>query len=90
MVGAQFSTGYGVGVKIRIRINLKSKKMKLDLTKITYLEFEGIDFKDSPDFCDAFITKGIYDGRKLKDAELDHLNDNEPDFLHQRLMDFIN
>lgn len=27
----------------------------MDITKIDNIEFEGIDYKDAPDFCDAFI-----------------------------------
>ena len=33
--------------------------MKLDLRKVDNMEFDGIDFSDYPDFCDAFFTCGF-------------------------------
>lgn len=35
-------------------------KKTLDFSKICDIEVDGIDFRDYPDFCDAFICEGIY------------------------------
>jgi hypothetical protein len=37
-------------------MNNKNKKT-IDLTKITDIEFEGIDHRDYPDYCNAYISK---------------------------------
>ena len=39
--------------------------MILDLTKIEDIEFDGIDYYDCPDFCDAFILSATYKGRDM-------------------------
>lgn len=48
--------------------------------------FEGIDHRDFPDYCDAFISSAIYDGRILSDDELDELNE-DTDLLYELLTD---
>ena len=41
------------------------------------LEVDGIDMRDYPDFCDAYICSGTYDdGEELTDDDLDSLNDD--------------
>lgn len=41
------------------------------------LEVEGIDTRDYPDFCDAYICSGQYNsGDELTDSDLDKLNDD--------------
>ena len=32
------------------------KNINIDLTKITYIDFEGIDHKDYPKYCDSYIS----------------------------------
>ena len=46
----------------------------MDYKKIKNIEVEGIDTKDYPDFCDAFISKADYDGKPMTDVQLDELN----------------
>jgi len=46
-------------------------------TKIyTNVKFEGLDFNDYPDYCDAYITYAEIDGTPLTDDEIEDLNDN--------------
>jgi hypothetical protein len=53
--------------------------------KITNIEIDGINFKDYPDFCDAFISYAEYeDGTPLTDEELDELN-ADGDFVHEQV-----
>lgn len=41
------------------------------------LIIEDIDFRDAPDFCDAFIASGTFeDGTPLDDDTLDELNED--------------
>lgn len=45
---------------------------------IVDIEFGGIDHRDAPDYCDAYITHARYKrtGLALTDDELDTLNDD--------------
>jgi len=47
-------------------------------TKIINAEFEGIDHKDYPDYCDAFCVYAEFeDGTPLSEDALDELNDSD-------------
>ncbi len=52
----------------------------------TDVAFEGIDHRDYPDYCDAFIASAEYNGRELSDEELDELNDDS-DLVYELLTD---
>jgi len=60
---------------------------KLELHKITDVEIEGIDIKDYPDFCDAFISYGYYKGRDLTELELDYINDFRTEFVQEKIFE---
>lgn len=62
--------------------------MTLDLTKVTALEFEGIDRKDYPDFCDAYVVKALYMGEEMTEEQLEELNE-ERDFIHGKLLEHL-
>mgnify|MGYP000237992966 FL=1 len=58
----------------------------LDYSKVHDIEVDGIDTRDYPDFCDAYIesaTIELEDGtfRDATDAELDLLNEDS-DFVY--------
>jgi hypothetical protein len=57
-------------------------ELKLDYSKISDVEVDGIDTRDYPDFCDAFIASAFYDDREMTDEELDILND-DGDFVYE-------
>jgi hypothetical protein len=65
-----------------------SQKIELDFSKIHSIEVGGIDTRDYPDFCDAYIEYAEYDGREMNDDELDFINDDS-DFVYQCVMDFL-
>jgi len=44
--------------------------------KLENLEVEGIDTRDYPDFCDAYISYAEIDGRKATEEELQELSDD--------------
>ena len=46
----------------------------IDLSKIIQVQVNGIDTRDYPDFCDAYIDYAVYeDGTELTEEELDDL-----------------
>ena len=60
---------------------------KKSFEKIEDIEFDGIDYSDYPDFCDAHITSATWnDGTPLTEAELDDLNFNHGDVVYDFLI----
>ncbi len=53
--------------------------MNYDL--IDNIEVDGIDTRDYPDFCDAYIVSADYDGEAMSDAQIDILNEDY-NFVH--------
>lgn len=45
-------------------------------SKIDDIEVDGIDYRDAPDFCDAFISSATYKGKEMSESQLERLNDN--------------
>ena len=58
------------------------------MNEIDNIEFDGIEFSDYPDFCDAFICYAERNGKPLNDTELDKLNE-DTEFVHNKLMDHL-
>jgi len=54
----------------------------MDYKKIDNIEVDGIDTKDYPDFCDAFIASADYDGKSMTDGQLDEINEDS-DFVYE-------
>lgn len=56
--------------------------------QIDDIELDGIDTRDYPDFCDAYINNmWLVDGDKVREAtdtELDEINNNT-DFIHEQV-----
>lgn len=62
--------------------------MKIDFKKVTAIRFGGIDHKDYPKYCDAYITSCLYDGREPTDEEWDAIESNS-DFVYEELMNYL-
>jgi hypothetical protein len=60
----------------------------MDYKKIDNIEVDGIDTKDYPDFCDAFIASADYDGEPMTDGQLDELNEDS-DFVYQCVQNYL-
>ena len=58
---------------------------ELDLTKVHDVEVDGIDYRDAPDFADAYISYATYDGVPMTDEQLEELNDHG-DFVYEQVM----
>ncbi len=56
---------------------------KLDISLLENVQIDGIDTRDYPDFCDAYISHAEIGGRELTEAELDWVNDNFGSFIHE-------
>lgn len=51
-------------------------RYRFDYSKIDDVEIDGIDTRDYPDFCDAFIASATYKGREMTEAQLERLNED--------------
>ena len=60
----------------------------MDYKKIDNIEVDGIDTKDYPDFCDAYIVSADYDGVPMTDEQLDELNE-DGDYVYGHIMDYL-
>ena len=58
--------------------------MKIDYSKISNVEVDGIDTKDCPDFCDAFISSADYNGEEMSEVMLEELN-NDGCYVHEQV-----
>jgi hypothetical protein len=61
----------------------------MDPAEIRELQWDGIDHRDAPDYCDAYVMDATYMGEDLTEEQLDELNDDR-DFVYERLMDYLN
>ena len=62
--------------------------IKLDYSKISNIQFDGIDHKDAPDYCDAYISSADYDGEDMTEWQLEEIN-NDHDFVYEQLMYYL-
>ena len=56
--------------------------------KVQYIqdvEVDGIDYRDYPDFCDAFLVSATYQGRELTEDELEHVQNSNPDWFYEQI-----
>jgi hypothetical protein len=67
---------------------MKKLKEVMDYKKIDNIEIDGIDTKDYPDFCDAYISSADYDGVPMTDKQLDELNE-DGDYVYGHIMDYL-
>ena len=61
---------------------------KIDTSQVEDVEVDGIDTRDYPDFCDAFILEATYKGREMTDEELEALNEDS-DFVYDKVMESL-
>ena len=57
-------------------------------SKVSNIDFDGVDYNDYPDFCDAYISSADYGDREMTETELNELNEDR-DFVHEKLMDYL-
>jgi hypothetical protein len=61
---------------------------KIDTSQVEDIEIDGINPRDYPDFCDAFILEATYKGREMTDEELEALNEDS-DFVYDKVMESL-
>jgi hypothetical protein len=59
--------------------------MTIDFKLIDNVVVNGIDYKDYPDFCDAYISEADYNGKPMSDEMLDDLNTDYRDFVYEKV-----
>ncbi len=59
--------------------------MTFDYTKISNVFVSDIDYKDHPDYTDAFIDSADYNGLPMTGEELNRLNEDR-DFVYESTM----
>mgnify|MGYP005676459239 CR=1 FL=1 len=66
-------------------------KYKLNNLEVTDVEVDGVDQKDYPDFCDAYIesAKFVSSGKELNDDELEKLKEENADLFFEDIMEQI-
>tara|TARA_R100001082_G_scaffold76349_1_gene44387 strand:- start:905 stop:1252 length:348 start_codon:yes stop_codon:yes gene_type:complete len=70
------------------QIERELKSRKLDYSKIEIVEIDGIDHKDYPDYCDAYISAATVGGVEATDEQLDEMNNN-PEFRYNSVIESI-
>ncbi|NQZ45056.1 MAG: hypothetical protein HRT65_12155 [Flavobacteriaceae bacterium] len=60
----------------------------IDFKRVDNYQIEGIDTKDYPDFCDAFIAACDIDGREATEEELDLINE-QCDFISELALEAL-
>jgi len=68
--------------------NMNRLDKEIDYKLIDNIEIDGIDTKDYPDFCDAYIVSADYKGKPMTDKQLDIINE-DGDFQYECIMDYI-
>ena len=66
-------------------------KYKLNNLEVTDVEVDGVNQKDYPDFCDAYIesSKFVSSGKELNDDELEKLKEENADLFFEDIMEQI-
>lgn len=71
--------------KTQFKVWLKSFT-KLDYSQIENVELDGVDTRDYPDFCDAYIASATYKGRDMTEVELERLNEDSG-YIYECIME---
>ena len=69
---------------------MKPSKLTLDGREVEIGDIGGVDPRDYPDFCDAYIESAIWldTGLELDDADLDRLQDKYADLVYEMAFEY--
>jgi len=59
---------------------------KLNYSLISNIEFKGINHRDYPDYCDAYIVSAEYDGEEMTQEQIEMI---DGDFVYEKLIEQI-
>jgi len=54
-----------------------------DVNKLDEIVIGGVDPRDYPDFCDAYIESCTYYGKDMTEKQLDDLHEYESEFVYR-------
>ena len=79
--------------RFNFSIYLKKKRERFwkwwrsfDYSKIDDIEVDGIDTRDYPDFCDAYISSATYKGKEMTESQLERLNEDRQ-FVYEQVQE---
>ncbi len=76
--------------KTKIKISSSSVIINGKPVDTKSISLAGIDTRDYPDFSDAFVQEAAFeDGTLLNEEELNQLMDLYPEFIHEKIEDFL-
>jgi hypothetical protein len=58
--------------------------MNIDFSKLS-IEIDGVDTRDYPDFCDAYISGGTYDGEELTEEMADYIMSHHSEWFYEQV-----
>ena len=67
---------------------MKNKTLEFDIDKVEILSVDGIDYKDYPDFCDAYVEEALYDGELMTEEQYEILYEEHSDVVYDAVMKF--
>lgn len=50
---------------------------------------DGVDSMDYPDFCDAFLAEGTYDGREMTEEECEWFTETYPEWINEQAFESL-
>lgn len=56
-----------------------------DITLVENVEIEGVNMRDYPDFCDAFIVAADYDGVAMTEDQIVQMEEDYPDWKYEQV-----
>ena len=59
------------------------------LGQLEDIEIDGIDMKDYPDFCDAFLSYATIGGRELTEEELEYIQETYSDWVYEQALESL-
>lgn len=59
---------------------------KLNYSLISNIEFKGINHRDYPDYCNAYIVSAEYDGKEMTKEQIEMI---DADFFYEKLIEQI-
>lgn len=59
---------------------------RIDYSLVSNIEFKGINHRDYPDYCDAYIVSAEYDCEQMTQEQIEML---DADFVYEKLMEQI-
>ena len=64
------------------------KTQGIDFSKVVVEDIDGIDTRDYPDFCDAYICGATIDGVEATPEELEEINENSQ-FVYDAVINWV-